>query len=83
VTEDIFQKGKGKEDVMKAKNNETAQMGIGAVISRLSDEQIELVANIFSKGNEHLLADMEVEWLLSHAFQLGAKFHRDFTKKDK
>jgi hypothetical protein len=68
---------------MKAKNNETAQMGIGAVISRLSDEQIELVANIFSKGNEHLLADMEVEWLLSHAFQLGAKFHRDFTKKDK
>jgi hypothetical protein len=52
---------------------------LGAVISRLSDEQIELVANIFSKGNEHLLADMEVEWLLSHAFQLGAKFHRDFT----
>jgi hypothetical protein len=50
-----------------------------AVISRLSDEQIELVANIFSQGNQHLLADMEVEWLLSHAFQLGAKFHRDFT----
>jgi len=52
---------------------------LGAVISRLSDDQIELVANIFSKGNQHLLADMEVEWLLSHAFQLGAKFHRDFT----
>jgi len=68
---------------MAIKEGIPAQMGIGAVISRLSDEQIELVANIFSKGNEHLLADMEVEWLLSHAFQLGAKFHRDFTKKDK
>ncbi len=52
---------------------------LGAVISRLSDKQIELVSNIFSQGNQHLLADMEVEWLLSHAFQLGAKFHRDFT----
>jgi hypothetical protein len=55
------------------------KLSVGDVSSRLSDEQIELVANIFSKGNEHLLADMEVEWLLSHAFQLGAKFHRDFT----
>jgi hypothetical protein len=64
----------------KAMNEELNQPScLGAVISRLSDEQIELVANIFSKGNEHLLADMEVEWLLSHAFQLGAKFHRDFT----
>jgi hypothetical protein len=47
--------------------------------NKLSDEQIELVADLFSKGNEHLLTDMEVEWLLSHAFQLGAKFYRDFT----
>jgi hypothetical protein len=59
--------------------NENQPSCLGAVISRLSDEQIELVANIFSQGNQHLLADMEVEWLLSHAFQLGAKFHRDFT----
>jgi hypothetical protein len=60
-------------------NQETQPSCLGDVSRRLSDEQIELVANIFSKGNEHLLADMEVEWLLSHAFQLGAKFHRDFT----
>jgi hypothetical protein len=52
---------------------------LGTVTNRLSDEQIELVANIFSQGNQHLLAEMEVEWLLGHAFQLGAKFHRDFT----
>lgn len=48
---------------------------------KISDEQIELIANIFSKGNQHLLADMEIEWLLSHAFQLGAKFYRDFTNE--
>lgn len=64
----------------KAMNEELNQPScLGAVISRLSDEQIELVANIFSQGNQHLFADMEVEWLLSHAFFLGAKFHRDFT----
>jgi hypothetical protein len=59
--------------------NESQPSCLGAVISRLSDEQIELVANIFSQGNQHLLHGMEVEWLLSHAFQLGAKFYRDFT----
>jgi hypothetical protein len=59
--------------------NESQPSCLGDVIGRLSDEQIELVANIFSQGNQHLLADMEVEWLLGHAFQLGAKFHRDFT----
>jgi hypothetical protein len=46
----------------------------------LTDRQIEIVATIFSKGNEDALSDKDVEWLLGHAFQLGAKFYRDFIE---
>jgi hypothetical protein len=46
----------------------------------LTDRQIELIAIIFSKGNEHHLNEMDAEWLLGHAFQLGAKFYRDFIE---
>jgi hypothetical protein len=47
---------------------------------KLTDRQIEIVATIFSKGNEYHLSDMDAEWLLGHAFQLGAKFYRDFME---
>jgi hypothetical protein len=46
----------------------------------LTDRQIEIIATIFSKGNEYALSDHDVEWLLGHAFQLGAKFYRDFIE---
>jgi len=46
----------------------------------LTDRQIEIIATIFSKGNENALYDKDVEWLLGHAFQLGAKFYRDFIE---
>lgn len=45
----------------------------------LSDGQIELIADIYAQGNQHSLCSMDTEWLLSHAFQLGAKFYREFT----
>jgi hypothetical protein len=67
------------EQDMKALDKTQNNMKEEIIVKKLSDEQIELVANIFSQGNQHLLADMEVEWLLCHAFQLGAKFYRDFT----
>lgn len=51
---------------------------LGSGTIRLSDEQIEIVSDIFSTGNQCMFSDMSVEWLLGHGFMLGAKFYRDF-----
>jgi hypothetical protein len=63
---------------MEKDKTQNLPSSLGDVTSHLSNKQIELIATIFSKGNEYELSDMEVEWLLGHAFQLGAKFYRDF-----
>jgi len=49
---------------------------------KLTDKEIEMIADIYSKMNQAMLSQMEVEWLLSHSFQLGAKFYRDFINID-
>lgn len=48
------------------------------VMRSLSNEQIELIADMFAKREKYLYEDMGAEWLLGHAFQLGAIFYRDF-----
>jgi len=50
------------------------------VMRSLSNEQIEMIADMFA-NREQLVIDegLGAEWILGHAFQLGAKFYRDFT----
>tara|TARA_Y100001938_G_C7827527_1_gene299684 strand:+ start:73 stop:348 length:276 start_codon:yes stop_codon:yes gene_type:complete len=45
----------------------------------LTDTQIEVLANSFSQREQSLVMEMSVEWLLSHAFQLGMKTYRDLV----
>lgn len=50
------------------------------VMCNLSNEQIEMIADMFAKREQILIDEsFGAEWILSHAFQLGAKFYRDFT----
>ena len=50
------------------------------VMRSLSNGQIEMIADIFSKKEQIFIDDrLGAEWILCHAFQLGAKFYRDFT----
>lgn len=50
------------------------------VMRSLSNEQIEMIADIFANREQIVIDEsLGVEWILSHAFQLGAKFYRDFT----
>ena len=55
------------------------QLNIAGVSSRfsLTDEQIETIADLFSKREHLVVSEMDAEWLLSHAFQLGMKTYRD------
>ena len=46
----------------------------------LNNKQIEQIACIFSQGNCTVLELHDCEWLLSHAFQLGAKYYREYVK---
>jgi hypothetical protein len=46
----------------------------------LTDRQIEIISDIFSKGNAWILNEYSAEYLLSHGFQLGVKFYRDFIE---
>ena len=48
-------------------------------VFNLTDKQIESVANLFSTREAVLLSstDLDTEWLLNHAFQLGMKHYRD------
>ena len=43
----------------------------------LTDSQIETIADLFSKREHLVVSEMNAEWLLSHAFQLGMKTYRD------
>ncbi len=63
------------------KNAETQQLNIADVSTRfsLTNNQIEIIADLFSKRECLVVDGQDTEWLLSHAFQLGAKFYRDFT----
>ena len=49
------------------------QLNIAGVSTRfsLTDEQIETIADLFSKREHLVVSEMDAEWLLSHAFQLG------------
>ena len=44
----------------------------------MSDDQIELIANLFSSSEQVILDGFDTEWLLSHAFQKGAKFMKSY-----
>ena len=52
---------------------------IGDVDTRfsLTDNQIETIADLFSKNEHIVVSEMDAEWLLSHAFQIGMKTYRD------
>ena len=50
------------------------------VMRSLSNEQIEMIADMFANREQMVIDEsLGAEWILSHAFQLGAKFYRDFT----
>ena len=50
------------------------------VMRSLSNEQIEMIADMFANREQMVIDEsLGVEWILSHAVQLGAKFYRDFT----
>jgi hypothetical protein len=42
----------------------------------LNDNQIEIIADLFSKRESLLFGDQDAEWLLSHAFQQGMKTYK-------
>ena len=50
--------------------------------NHLTNQQIELVANLFSERETIIIGDenFSIEWYLSHAFQLGAKWYREYSK---
>jgi len=56
-----------------------AKLRLSAVSTRfsLTDNQIETIADLFSKRECLVVDGQETEWLLSHAFQLGMKTYRD------
>ena len=43
----------------------------------LTDNQIETIADLFSRRECLVVEGQDTEWLLSHAFQLGMKAYRD------
>ena len=43
----------------------------------LTNEQIETIADLFSRRECLVVEGQDTEWLLSHAFQLGMKTYRD------
>ena len=43
----------------------------------LTNEQIETIADLFSRRECLVVEGQDTEWLLSHAFQLGMKAYRD------
>lgn len=46
----------------------------------ITDSEIELVAEVFSEYESKFFdydSELGMEWFLSHAFQLGAKWMRD------
>jgi len=43
----------------------------------LTDNQIETIADLFSRRECLAVEGQDTEWLLSHAFQLGMKAYRD------
>lgn len=49
-----------------------------------NNDEIDIVADIFAKGNAPFHCkdgeQWETEWILSHAFILGAKYMRDMIK---
>ena len=58
------------------KLNEAPQQALRS----LSNEQIEMIADMFANREQMVIDEsFSAEWILSHAFQLGAKFYRDFT----
>jgi len=50
---------------------------LGDVSKRFLYDQIEIAADVFSKEHAKILGDSSSEWLLSHGFQVGAKFQMD------
>ena len=47
----------------------------------LTNEQIETIADLFSRRECLVVEGQDTEWLLSHAFQLGMKAYRDLLNR--
>lgn len=47
----------------------------------LTDRQIEIIADLFSRREHLVVKGRDTEWLLNHAFQLGMKFYRDLLNR--
>jgi hypothetical protein len=48
----------------------------------LDDNQIELVADIFSESLDLIADNKNIKWWITHSFIRGAKFYRSFTPKE-
>ena len=72
-----------KNDMSKEKKTSDKQQNgndfIADVSTRfsLTDNQIETIADLFSRRECLVVEGQNTEWLLSHAFQLGMKAYRD------
>ena len=50
----------------------------------LSDEQINLIADLFMTGyTDFIFTDPEAKWHINHAYQCGIKFAIKFINKNK
>lgn len=50
----------------------------------LSDEQINLIADLFMTGyTDYIFTDPEAKWHINHAYQCGIKFAIKFMNKNK
>ena len=58
---------------------EKQQLNIADAITHfsLTNEQIETIANLFSRRECLVVQGQDTEWLLCHAFQLGMKTYRE------
>ena len=59
------------------KDNKTSHTADVSSSFSLTDGQIEIIADLFSRRECLVVEGRGTEWLLNHAFQLGMKFYRD------
>lgn len=59
------------------KDNKASHADDASSSFSLTDSQIEIIADLFSRREHLVVKGRDTEWLLSHAFQLGMKFYRD------
>lgn len=57
------------------KDNKTSRTADVSSSFSLTDSQIEIIADLFSRRECLVVEGQGTEWLLNHAFQLGMKFY--------